>query len=218
MLRVLASAGGRRMNSAVGLDRLPFAFTLTFHYIFPQLTMGLALLIVVLKVLALAERNELYRDAARFWMRIFEVNFAMGVVTGIPMEFRFGTNWAAFSETARGVIGQTLAMEGVISFFIGSSLVGLFLYAEKRLGPRLHLARPPWASLGIAAVGILRHRHRCVDATPRRYLVGSAGNIALGRAFRGGSLKTIRPTTNCDWDCRGYVACLRLQTSITRGQ
>jgi cytochrome d ubiquinol oxidase subunit I len=102
------------MNSAVGLDRLQFAFTVTFHYIFPQLTMGLALLIVVLKVLAVAKRNEMYSDAARFWMRIFAINFALGVVTGIPMEFQFGTNWAAFSKTAGGVIGQTLAMEGVI--------------------------------------------------------------------------------------------------------
>src|ERR1700722_13561245 len=97
------------MNSAVGLDRLQFAFTVIFYYIFPQLTMGLALLILVLKALALARQNELYSDAARFWMRIFAVNFAVGVVTGIPMEFQFGTNWAEFSRTAGGVIGQTLA-------------------------------------------------------------------------------------------------------------
>src|SRR5580693_7291247 len=122
------------MNSAVGLDRLQFAFTATFHYIFPQLTMGLALLIVVLKALALARQNELYSDAARFWMRIFAVNFALGVVTGIPMEFQFGTNWAAFSKTAGGVIGQTLAMEGVFSFFLESSFLGLFLFGEKKLG------------------------------------------------------------------------------------
>src|ERR1700731_2289070 len=127
------------MQSAVAVDRLQFAFTLTFHYIFPQLTMGLALLIVVLKVLALAKRNELYSDAARFWMHIFAINFAMGVVTGIPMEFQFGTNWAAFSKTAGGVIGQMLAMEGVFSFFLKSPFLGLFLYGEKRLGPKLHL-------------------------------------------------------------------------------
>ena len=136
------------MNSAVGLDRLQFAFTVTFHYIFPQLTMGLALLIVVLKTLALAKQNELYGDAARFWMRIFAVNFALGVVTGIPMEFQFGTNWAAFSKTAGGVVGQTLAMEGVISFFLESSFVGLFLYAEKWLGPRRHLASAILVLLG----------------------------------------------------------------------
>src|SRR6202789_2042160 len=127
------------MQDALSIHRFHFAFTVTFHYIFPQLTMGLALLIVVLKALALTKQKELYSDAARFWMRIFAVNFALGVVTGIPMEFQFGTNWAAFSKTAGGVIGQTLAMEGVISFFLESSFVGLFLYGEKRLGPKLHL-------------------------------------------------------------------------------
>jgi cytochrome d ubiquinol oxidase subunit I len=76
------------MNSAVGLDRLQFAFTVTFHYIFPQLRMGLALLIVSLKVLVLAKRNELYSDLARFWMRIFAVNFAMGY--GIPIRHELG--------------------------------------------------------------------------------------------------------------------------------
>jgi len=76
------------MNSAIDVRRLQFAFTVTFHYIFPQLTMGLALLIVVLKSHALFKRDELYSNAARFWARIFAINFAMGVVTGIPMEFR----------------------------------------------------------------------------------------------------------------------------------
>jgi cytochrome d ubiquinol oxidase subunit I len=98
------------MNSALAVHRLHFAFTITFHYIFPQLTMGLVLLIVVLKSLALWKRDESYGKATRFWARLFAINFAMGVVTGIPMEFQFGTNWAAFSS-ARGIIRQTLAME-----------------------------------------------------------------------------------------------------------
>src|SRR5882724_8055352 len=126
------------MNSAIDVHRLHFAFTVTFHYIFPQLTMGLALLIVVLKSLALFKRDELYSNAARFWARIFAINFALGVVTGIPMEFQFGTNWAAFSRTAGGVIGQTLAMEGVFSFFLESSFLGIFLFGEKRLGRMGH--------------------------------------------------------------------------------
>ncbi|HXJ39122.1 MAG TPA: cytochrome ubiquinol oxidase subunit I, partial [Bryobacteraceae bacterium] len=125
--------------TSLALHRLHFAFTITFHYLFPQLTMGLALLIVILKSLALFRRDERYNAAARFWARIFAINFAVGVVTGIPMEFQFGTNWAAFSKTAGGVIGQTLAMEGVFSFFLESSFLGLFLHGEKRLGPKLHL-------------------------------------------------------------------------------
>src|ERR1700690_3798932 len=126
------------MNSAVGLDRLQFAFTITFHYIFPQLTMGLALLIFILKTAALRTGDETWNHAARFWAKIFGISFALGVVTGIPMEFQFGTNWAQFSKAAGGVIGQTLAMEGVFSFFLESSFLGLFIFGEKRLGPGAH--------------------------------------------------------------------------------
>ena len=126
------------MGNALAVHRLQFAFTVTFHYIFPQLTMGLALLIFILKTLALRTGNDLYNRAARFWARIFGISFALGVVTGIPMEFQFGTNWSEFSRAAGGVIGQTLAMEGVFSFFLESSFLGLFLFGEKRLGPRGH--------------------------------------------------------------------------------
>lgn len=122
------------MGSALDVHRLHFAFTVTFHYLFPQLTMGLALLIVLLKTMALRTGEEHYNRAARFWAKIFGINFALGVVTGIPMEFQFGTNWAEFSRAAGGVIGQTLAMEGIFSFFLESSFLGLFLYGERRLG------------------------------------------------------------------------------------
>lgn len=126
------------MDSALLVHRLHFAFTVTFHYLFPQLTMGLAPLIVVLKTLALRRNDETYNQAARFWARIFGINFVVGVVTGIPMEFQFGTNWSHFSRFAGGVIGQTLAMEGMFAFFLESAFLGLFLYGEKRLSPRAH--------------------------------------------------------------------------------
>jgi cytochrome d ubiquinol oxidase subunit I len=121
------------MNSALAVHRLHFAFTITFHYIFPQLTMGLALLIFVLKTIALRTGNEHYNSAARFWTKIFAVNFAMGVVTGIPMEFQFGTNWSRFSKAAGGVVGQTLALEGVYSFFLESTFLGLLVFGEELL-------------------------------------------------------------------------------------
>src|SRR6204780_2489840 len=126
------------MDSALLVHRIHFAFTITFHYLFPQLTMGLAPLIVVLKTIALRRNDETYHEAARFWARIFGINFVLGVVTGIPMEFQFGTNWSHFSRFAGGVIGQTLAMEGVFAFFLESAFLGLFLYGEKRLSPRAH--------------------------------------------------------------------------------
>ena len=120
------------------IHRLHFAFTITFHYLFPQLTMGLALLIVVLKTVALKTGSETWDKAARFWGRVFGINFVFGVVTGIPMEFEFGTNWARFSRLSGGVIGQPLAMEGVFSFFLESAFLGLFLYGEKRLSKLMH--------------------------------------------------------------------------------
>jgi len=126
------------MEDMLFYDRMQFAFTITFHYLFPQLTMGLSLLIVYFKGKFLYNKVEKYNDAAKFWMKIFALNFAMGVVTGIPMEFQFGTNWAKFSELTGGIIGQTLAMEGMFSFFLESSFLGLFIFGEKLLGHKLH--------------------------------------------------------------------------------
>ena len=126
------------MDSALVIHRLHFAFTITYHYLFPQLTMGLAPLIVIFKSLALWKKDERYNKAARFWAKIFAINFLFGVITGIPMEFQFGTNWARFSHYAGGVIATGLAMEGVFAFFLESSFLGLFLFGEKRFGQRVH--------------------------------------------------------------------------------
>ena len=126
------------MESTLLLHRLHFAFTVTFHYLFPQLTMGLAPLILVFKTMALRTGNDFYNQSARFWAKIFGINFVMGVVTGIPMEFQFGTNWSQFARLTGGVIGQPLVMEGVFSFFLESAFLGLFLYGEKRLSPKAH--------------------------------------------------------------------------------
>ncbi len=119
------------------IHRLQFAFTIVYHYIFPQVTMGLALLIFVLKTMAL-RGDDTANMAARFWLKIFGLNFIMGVVTGIPMEFQFGTNWSRFTSASGGIIGQTLAMEGVFAFFLESSFLYLLLYEERRLGARGH--------------------------------------------------------------------------------
>src|SRR5690349_16760228 len=126
------------MGDALVLHRLHFGFTITYHYLFPQLTMGLAPLIVILKSLALWKREERYNLAARFWGKIFAISFLFGVITGIPMEFQFGTNWARFAHYSGGVIATALAMEGVFAFFIESSFLGIFLFGEKRFGQKVH--------------------------------------------------------------------------------
>src|SRR5215510_6733498 len=128
------------MGAALVFHRLQFAFTLVYHYLFPQLTMGLALLIVVMKALGLPPGGERWNDAARFWIRIFGINFAVGVVTGIPMEFQFGTNWARFSRYAGNVVGHTLAMEGIFAFFLESAFLSLLIFGERRLSRRGHFA------------------------------------------------------------------------------
>lgn len=125
--------------TALGLHRFQFAFTITYHYLFPQLSMGLALVLVLFRLLARFRSDPDFDVAARFWAKVLGVSFVMGVVTGIPMEFQFGTNWARFSRLTGGVIGQTLAMEGVFAFFLESSVLYLVLFQEKKLGSRNHL-------------------------------------------------------------------------------
>jgi cytochrome d ubiquinol oxidase subunit I len=167
------------MFDALTVHRLHFAFTITYHYLFPQLTMGLALLIVILKTLALRSGDEHYNRAARFWAKIFGINFAMGVVTGIPMEFQFGTNWAAFSRAAGGVIGQTLAMEGVFSFFLESSFLGLFLFGEKRLGRKGHWFAALMVFVGSWLSGYLIIATDAWMQHPVAYATGPNGEIML---------------------------------------
>jgi cytochrome d ubiquinol oxidase subunit I len=126
------------MTDPLFWHRLQFAFTIVYHYLFPQLTMGLALLIVVLKATGLRTGDQRWDNGARFWVKIFGINFAVGVVTGIPMEFQFGTNWAAFSKYAGAVVGQTLAMEGMFAFFLESTFLGVLVFGERRIGRRAH--------------------------------------------------------------------------------
>lgn len=99
------------------------------------------------------KKEEKFNDAAKFFMKIFAVNFTMGVVTGIPMEFQFGTNWAKFSELTGGIIGQTLAMEGMFSFFLESSFLVLFIFGEKLMGQKLHFLTAFLVFLGSWASG-----------------------------------------------------------------
>jgi len=167
------------MEPALEAHRLHFAFTVTFHYLFPQLTMGLALLIVYLKTKALRTGDEHYNRSARFWARIFGINFALGVVTGIPMEFQFGTNWAEFSRTAGGVIGQTLAMEGMFSFFLESSFLGLFLYGEKKLGRVGHWFSAVLVFLGSWLSGYFIVATDAWMQHPVGYAIGPHGEILL---------------------------------------
>ncbi len=167
------------MEDALFLHRLQFAFTISFHYLFPQLTMGLGLIIVIMKGLAFKTGNEFYNNSARFWAKIFAINFAVGVVTGIPMEFQFGTNWARFSTFAGGVIGQTLAMEGVFAFFLESSFLGLFLFGEKKLSNRMHFVAAFMVFLGSWLSGYFIVATNAWMQHPVAYQIEANGTVSL---------------------------------------
>ncbi len=171
------------MSDPVFWHRLQFGFTAAYHYLFPQLTMGLALFIVLLKLLARRTGNERYQEAARFWIRIFGINFAVGVVTGIPMEFQFGTNWAQFSARAGGVIGQTLAMEGMFAFFLESSFLSVLIWGEKRFGRKVHdLAA--WALLaGSWLSGYFIIATNAFMQNPTGYRIASDGSLQIADFF-----------------------------------
>lgn len=167
------------MEEALVLHRLHFAFTVTFHYIFVQLSMGLALMVFIFKTLALRSGNARYNEAARFWIKILAISFALGVVTGVPMEFQFGTNWAQFSKAAGGVIGQTLAMEGVFAFFLESSFLGLLLFGEKKLGPKGHWWMSFLVFFGSWLSGYFIIATNAWMLHPVGYTVGADGQFAL---------------------------------------
>jgi cytochrome d ubiquinol oxidase subunit I len=167
------------MDDALLWHRIQFAFTVTFHYLFPPLTMGLALIIVLLKGRALWRGDERCHECARFWGRIFGINFGLGVVTGIPLEFQFGTNWARLSNFAGGVIGQTLAMEGVFAFFLESTFLGLFLMGEKRLGARAHFASALALFLGSWLSGYFIIVTNAFMQHPVGYVAGADGSLEL---------------------------------------
>ncbi len=167
------------MDDALTIHRLQFAFTLTFHYLFPQLTMGLALLIAILETASVVRRSEALHQAARFWAKIFAVNFVIGVVTGIPMEFQFGTNWSGFSRFAGGVIGQTLALEGVFAFFLESAFLGLFLYGERIVGRKGAWIASVLVFVGSWGSGYFIPATNAFMQHPVGYRVDAEGKLAL---------------------------------------
>ena len=167
------------MASALLYDRLQFAFTVTFHYLFPQLTMGLALLLLYLKSRALVSGDDHYHQVARFWTNIFALSFAFGVVTGIPLEFQFGTNWAKFSNFAGGVIGQTLAMEGLFAFFLESSFLGIVLFGEQRFSRRVQWAASLMLFLGSWGSGYFILATNAWMQHPVAYTVAPDGRLFL---------------------------------------
>jgi len=130
------------------LSRLQFALTIGFHYIFPPLTIGMGVVMVFLEGRYLATGDRVFEIAARFWTRIFALNFAIGVATGIVMEFQFGTNWAVYSRFVGDVFGSALAAEGIFAFFLESGFLALLVFGWDRISPRMHFFSTCMVALG----------------------------------------------------------------------
>ena len=141
------------MHAAGGMDvlwlsRLQFAFTIAFHYLYPPLSIGLGLLLVAVEGLWLKTKNPLYHQMARFWTKVFALTFAIGVATGIVMEFEFGTNWATYSRYVGDVFGSALAAEGIFAFFLESGFLAVLLFGWDKVGPKLHFFATCMVALG----------------------------------------------------------------------
>ena len=139
------------------LSRIQFAFTVGFHFLFPPLTIGLGLNLVIISGLWLKTRNPIYHNMGRFWTKVFGLIFAIGVATGIVMEFQFGTNWATYSRFVGDVFGSPLAIEGIYAFFLESGFLAILLFGWNKVGPRLHFFSTCMVALGahFSAVWIL---------------------------------------------------------------
>src|SRR5213079_3572976 len=139
---------GKEMDDVFLLSRIQFALTIMFHYLFPPLSIGLATLMVFMEGTYLRTGNVIYDQMTRFWSRVFAVNFAMGVATGIVMEFQFGTNWAAFSRYVGDVFGSALAAEGIFAFFLESGFLAVLVFGWDRVSKGMHFLATVVVALG----------------------------------------------------------------------
>lgn len=133
---------------AFHLARIQFAFTVSFHIIFPAITIGLASYLVVLEGLWLKKRSAVYLDLYHFWSKVFAVNFGMGVVSGLVMAYQFGTNWSGFSQFAGSITGPLLTYEVLTAFFLEAGFLGVMLFGRDKVGPGLHFFATCMVALG----------------------------------------------------------------------
>jgi cytochrome d ubiquinol oxidase subunit I len=167
----------------VVLARFQFAFTVSFHFIFPAFSIGLASYLMVLEALWLRTRRQVFLDLFRFWIKIFAVAFAMGVVSGIVMSYQFGTNWSVFSDKTGPVIGPLMAYEVLTAFFLEAGFLGVMLFGMKKVGPGLHFAATCMVALGtfISAFWILSANSWM--QTPAGFVIGANGQFLPGPSW-----------------------------------
>lgn len=145
------------MQEAELLSRIQFAFTVGFHYLFPPMSIGLGLILVIMEGMYLKTGNKMYENLTKFWVKIFALIFAMGVASGIVMEFQFGTNWATYSRFVGDVFGSALAAEGIFAFFLESGFLAILVFGWNKVSPRVHFISTIMVALGahLSAVWII---------------------------------------------------------------
>jgi cytochrome d ubiquinol oxidase subunit I len=170
-------------ETALLLARFQFAFTVSFHFIFPAFSIGLASYLMVLEGLWLRTGREVYMTLFRYWLRIFAVAFAMGVVSGLVMSYQFGTNWSVFSDKAGPVIGPLMAYEVLTAFFLEAGFLGVMLFGMEKVGKGLHFAATCAVALGtfISAFWILSVNSWM--QTPTGYAVNAVGQFVVARGW-----------------------------------
>jgi len=139
------------------LSRIQFAFTIMFHYIYPPMSIGIGILLIFMEGMYLKTKNPMYHNMTRFWVKIFALTFAMGVATGIVMEFEFGTNWSTYSRFVGDVFGSALAAEGIFAFFLESGFLAILVFGWDKVGPKMHFVSTIMVALGahLSAVWIV---------------------------------------------------------------
>lgn len=162
---------------AVLLARIQFAFTISFHIILPAFTIGLASYLAVLEALYLRTGRTLYMDVFNFWVKIFAVAFALGVVSGIVMSYQFGTNWSVFSDLAGPVIGPLMGYEVLTAFFLEAGFLGVMLFGRRRVGPRLHFVATLMVALGTLASAFWILSVNSWMQTPAGHVINEAGQF-----------------------------------------
>lgn len=145
------------METLVDLSRLQFAITAMYHFIFVPLTLGMTWLLVIMESIYVVTGKEIYKDMTKFWGKLFGINFAIGVTTGLTMEFQFGTNWAYYSHYVGDIFGVPLAIEGLMAFFLESTFIGMFFFAWDRVSKKQHLLFTVLVAIGsnLSALWIL---------------------------------------------------------------
>ncbi len=168
---------------AVLLARIQFAFTISFHFLFPAFTIGLASFLAVLEALWLKTGKQLYMDLFKYWLKIFAVTFAMGVVSGIVMSYQFGTNWSAFSDKVGNIIGPLMAYEVLTAFFLEAGFLGVMLFGMNKVGKKLHFTATLMVALGtfISAFWILSANSWM--QTPAGYEIAANGQFLPGSSW-----------------------------------